>query len=93
MFLLKLIKPNTRKIPFDPVKLSKNFTNGYIRTGKAAKLSKSKKVTKVTTIGLPIFFSKWLYYDNPPKSFPYILWISDSDRKKMGVKRKKNKKK
>jgi len=93
LYLLKLIKPNTRKIPFDPVKLSKNFTNGYTRVGTASKIGKSKKITKVCTIGLPIFFSKWLYYDIPPRSFPYILWISDSDRKKMGVKRKKNKKK
>ena len=59
-FLVKLCKPNTRKIPFDPVKLSKNFTNGYVRVGKAAKIGKSKKITKVVTIGVPIFFSRWL---------------------------------
>lgn len=93
IFLLKLANKKTTYIPIDPVKLSKNFTNGYIREGNAAKLGKSKKITKVGTIGLPIFFTRWLYYDSTPIEFPYKLWISDSDRKKMGKKRKKNKKK
>lgn len=47
-----------KQVPIDPVKLAKNFTNGYIRVGKAAKIGKSKKITKVATIGLPIFFSR-----------------------------------
>ena len=52
------MKPKNFKIPFDPVQLSKNFTNGYERVGKAAKIGKSKKITQVATIGLPIFFSQ-----------------------------------
>ena len=90
-FSRRLIKPNTRIIPFDPVSLSKNFTNGYTRFGAASKLGKSKKITKVATIGLPIYFSKYIYATLLPREFPYTLQISDSDRRKMGVKRKKNK--
>ena len=92
-FATKLTAPGKNLIPFDPVKLSKNFTNGYLRVGKAAKIGKSKKITKVATIGLPIFFSRWIYDEFPPRHFPYRLWISDDTRRKMGTKRKKNKKK
>jgi hypothetical protein len=91
LFSRKLIKPNTRIIPFDPVSLAKNFTNGYTRVGAASKLGKSKKITKVATVGFPIYFSKYIYAKILPREFPYTLLISDSDRKKMGVKRKKNK--
>ena len=88
-----LVKQNKKLVPFDPVKLAKNFTNGYTRVGKAAKIGKSKKITKVATIGLPIYFSRWIYDEFPPRDFPFKLWISDADRRLMGVKRKKNKKK
>ena len=92
LFSLRLVKANIRQVPFDPVKLAKNFTNGYLRVGKAAKVGKSKKVTKIATIGFPVFFSRWLYEEFPPRDYPFKLWISDADRRKMGVKRKKNKK-
>lgn len=92
-FSIKLVKSNIKQVPFDPVKLAKNFTNGYVRVGKASKIGKSKKVTKIATIGFPVFFSRWLYEEFPPRTYPYKLWISDADRRKMGVKRKKNKKK
>lgn len=91
LFLFRLIKPKTNKVPLDPSSLAKNFTNGYTRTGQASKLGKSKKITQVGTIGYPIFFSRWLYYDVAPKEFAYKIWISDTDRKKMGKKKKKKK--
>lgn len=93
LFAMKLVKPKVNQVPFDPVKLAQNFTNGYTREGAASKIGKSKKITKVATVGLPIFFSRWLYFDIPPKEFPFKLWISDDDRRKMGKKKKSNLKK
>lgn len=90
--LPKLVKPQTKTLFFDPVNLAKNITTGYKRFGKASKIGKKKKINTVT-IGLPIFFSRYLYYSNIPRGFPYKLNLSDSDRRKMGKKRKKNIKK
>ena len=70
IFMLRLVKSKVNKVPLDPVRLAKNFTNGYVRVGAASKLGKSKKITQVATIGYPIFFSRWLYYDKPPRDFP-----------------------
>lgn len=41
---------------FNPVLLAGNQTNGYTRVGKAAKIGKSKKLVKVFTVGVPVFF-------------------------------------
>ena len=79
--------------PFNPVLLAKGQTNGYIRSGRAAKLGKSKKITKSFTIGVPIFFSQWIYLDPLPEGFPVRLFIADEVRRKMGKKQKKNLKK
>lgn len=49
---------NKARAPFNPMLLAKAQTNGYTRTGNAAKLGKSKKVTKSFTIGVPVFFSQ-----------------------------------
>jgi hypothetical protein len=43
------------------------------------------------TVGVPVFFSRFIYYENLPKEYPIKLLLSDEDRKKMGVKRKRNK--
>lgn len=91
-FALRLINQKKKYIPFDPVRLAKNHVNGFTRTGKAAKMGKAKKITQSATLGVPVFFSRILYSDKLLNFFPYRLWISDSDRKKMGKKRKKNKK-
>ena len=77
--------------PFNPVLLAKGQTNGYTRVGRAAKLGKSKKITKAFTIGVPIFFSQWIYFDPLPEGFPVRLFIADETRKKMGKKQKKKK--
>lgn len=88
-FLLSLVNPNKQTIPFDPVHLAKGQTNGYIRIGNAAKIGKAKKITKQGTIGVPIFFTRYIYADVLPISFPFKLSISDDTRRKMGKKKKK----
>jgi hypothetical protein len=88
-FMLDLLNVKTESIPFDPVNLAKGQTNGYIRTGKAAKIGKSKKITNKGTIGVPLFFTRCIYYEQPPKDYPFYLIISDDIRKKMGKKKKK----
>ena len=85
--MLKLINPQTGNIPFDPVNLAKGQTNGFTRVGKAAKIGKSKKITKQCTVGVPLFFSKYLYMTLLPQEFPFRLFISDNSRKKMGKKK------
>lgn len=90
-FVLSLVNPKKQSIPFDPVHLAKGQTNGYIRVGKAAKIGKAKKITKQCTIGVPLFFSKYIYAELLPAQFPYRLSIADDLRKKMG-KKKRNKK-
>jgi hypothetical protein len=66
--------------------LARGQTNGYVRVGNASKIGKSKKITKQCTIGLPLFFSKYIYSEFLPAEFPYRLSISDDLRKKMGKK-------
>lgn len=92
-FLLKLVNSKKNTVSFDPVNLAKGQTNGYLRVGNASKIGKSKKITKQCTIGVPLFFSKYVYMDNLPLEFPFRLSIADNIRKKMGKKNKKNKKK
>ena len=91
-FLLELVNPTKQSIPFDPVNLARGQTNGYVRVGAASKIGKAKKITKQGTVGLPIFFTKYIYADLLPESFPYKLSIADDLRKKMGKKNKKKQK-
>ncbi len=91
-FLLELVNPTKQSIPFDPVNLARGQTNGYVRVGAASKIGKAKKITKQGTIGLPIFFTKYIYAELLPESFPYKLSIADDLRKKMGKKNKKKQK-
>lgn len=61
--------------------------------GNASKIGKAKKLTKQCTVGLPIFFSRYIYAEILPITFPFRLSIADDLRKKMGKKRKRNLKK
>lgn len=88
-FLFSLINPKKQNIPFDPVNLAKGQTNGYLRFGNASKIGKAKKITKQCTIGVPLFFTKYIYADILPMHFPYRLSIADDLRKKMGKKKKR----
>lgn len=92
-FVFSLVNPKKQSIPFDPVSLSKGQTNGYVRVGNASKIGKAKKITKQCTVGVPLFFTKYIYAELLPASFPYRLTIADDLRKKMGKKSRKNKKK
>ena len=89
-YVLTLIKPKLKVLYFDPVNLAKNITTGYTRYGAAAKVGKKKKNLNTATIGLPLFFSRFLYYEHIPRGFPVRLNLSDEDRRKMGKKSKKN---
>lgn len=76
---------------FNPAILADNQTNGYTRVGKAAKIGKAKKLTKVFTIGVPLFFTRYIYYLNTPRGFPVRLTLKDDVNKKLGKKFKRNK--
>ena len=76
---------------FNPVLLAGNQTNGYTRVGKAAKIGKAKKLVKVFTVGVPVFFSRYIYYQHPPKGFPTKLILREEVNKKLGKKIRKNK--
>lgn len=91
-FLLGLVNPNRQTIPFDPVHLAKGQTNGYVRVGAASKIGKAKQITKQGTIGVPLFFTRYIYAEILPIWFPYKLTIADELRKKMGRKKKIKKK-
>lgn len=88
-FVFSLVNPNKQSIPFDPVSLAKGQTNGYIRVGNASKIGKAKKITKQCTIGVPLFFTRYIYAELLPAIFPYRLLIADDLRKKMGKKKRK----
>ncbi len=89
-FVFSLVNPKKQAIPFDPVSLAKGQTNGYVRVGNASKIGKAKKITKQCTIGLPLFFTRYIYAEILPVHFPFRLSIADDLRKKMGKKRKRN---
>lgn len=78
---------------FNPVLLAGHQTNGYTRVGKAAKIGKAKKLVKLFTIGVPVFFSRYIYYQHPPHGFPTKLILRDEVNKKLGKKIKRKKKK
>ena len=73
---------------FNPVLLAGNQTNGYVRTGKAAKMSKAKKLTKVFTLGVPLLFATYIYKSNTPRGFPKLV-LRDEVNKRMGKKLRK----
>lgn len=73
---------------FNPVLLAGHQTNGYKRTGKAAKIGKAKKLTKVYTLGVPLLFTRFIYRAFTPKGFPKIV-LKDEVNKRLGKKLKK----
>lgn len=88
-FVFSLVNPNKQTIAFDPVSLAKGQTNGYVRVGNASKIGKAKKITKQCTVGVPMFFTRYIYAELLPAIFPYRLLIADDLRKKMGKKKRK----
>ena len=76
---------------FNPALLAGNQTNGYTRIGKAAKIGKSKKLTKVFTIGVPVFFTRFIYYEKIPRGLSKRLVLREEVNKSLGKKlRRKN---
>lgn len=90
-FVFSLVNPKKQSIPFDPVNLARGQTNGYLRVGNASKIGKAKKITKQCTVGVPLFFTRYIYAEILPAEFPYRLTIADDLRKKMGKKKKQKK--
>lgn len=50
-----------------------------------------KKIIMVGTVGLPVFFSRYIYLKNVKPALPFGITIPDESRKKMAKKKKKNK--
>lgn len=73
---------------FNPVLLAGNQTNGYIRVGKASKIGKAKKLVKLYTLGVPLLFSRFIYWSSTPRGFPKII-LRDEVNKRLGKKLRK----
>ena len=91
-FLTKLVTKK-QTVALDIINLARGQTNGYIRVGAASKLGKSKKITNIGTIGVPIFFSFFFLTKTKSKEFQYLITIDNESRKKMGKKFKRKKSK
>lgn len=74
---------------FNPALLAGNQTNGYTRVGKAAKIGKAKKLVKVFTLGVPLFFTRYIYASRIPTDFPKLV-LKDEVNKRMGKKLRRN---
>lgn len=90
-FSLRMLKNSKSYTMFNPTLLAGNQTNGYTRINKASKIGKSKKITKVFTIGVPLFFTRFMYYDIIPSGFPERLTLKDDVNKSLGKKLKRKK--
>lgn len=86
-----MVKTQTRHGGFNPFLLAENQTNGYVRIGKAAKIGKAKKLVKLFTIGVPLFFSRFIYYEKIPNDFSHKLILKDAVNKKLGKKLRRKK--
>lgn len=96
IFATKMAAAGQKGGSFNPALLAGNQTNGYKRTGKAAKIGKAKKLVKVFTVGVPLLFSRYIYLSNPPMGFPKLV-LRDEVNKRLGkkfrnreIRRKKN---
>ena len=94
-FILMLSERDKKNnVKFDPVLLSKNIITGVKSKKKKKKHNTAKKkILLVVTIGLPIFFTRFLYNLKKTNTLPFNLQIAEEIRKKMGKKQKKIKKK
>lgn len=78
---------------FDPVLLAGNRVNGFPRRGRAATMSKHKKLVNVYTIGVPLLFSRFILLQSPPRLFPKIKLKIFNPKRKKRVRRVERKKK
>lgn len=92
-FMIFLGIKNKNVVKFDPHMLSKNMITGVKKINKKKKHNTAKKkIVMVGTIGLPVFFTRYLYLKSKEFRLPFILSIPDESRKKMGKKKKVKKK-
>ncbi len=84
-FAVKMIFSGPKAGGFNPAILASNQTNGYTRVGKAAKIGKAKKLTKMFTLGVPMLFARYIYWARPPRDFPKLI-LKDEVNKKLGKK-------
>ena len=77
---------------FNPLMLAANQVNGFTRFGSAAKKGKSRRLTKIFTLGLPLFFSRLIFLELDLTLFPYKVRISEQNRRVMTKKSNKIKK-
>ncbi len=94
VFFTLIASKNKRVTKFDPNLLSKNVVTGFKTNKKKKKHNTAKrKIVMVGTIGLPPFFTRYLYFKNVKPELPFTISIHDESRKKMAKKKKNGKKK
>lgn len=71
-----------KNIPIDITTASKNFSTGYPRTGNAARMNKEKKLPKTITVGLPVYYTKFIFSDLKANRFGFKLVILNESSKK-----------
>ena len=71
----------TKAINVDIKSLALGITSGYKRHGKAAKFNKAKKALKIVTIGMPIYFTRYIFENISTRKFPHKVGIKQEDRK------------
>lgn len=92
LFAIRMAKAGQKAGGFNPALLAGNQTNGYTRVGKAAKIGKSKKLVKVFTLGVPLFFTRYLYASKIPTDFPKLV-LKEEVNKRLGKKLRRNQRK
>lgn len=88
LFAKRMAYAGTKIACFNPAILATNQVNGFEREGKAAKVGKAKKLTKVYTLGVPLLFSNYIYPVFTPADFPRIV-LKDDVNKQLGKKIKR----
>lgn len=89
MFRKKKDKKKIKNIVIDLQNLAKGVTTGYARRGQAVRYSKGKKALKFLTIGLPIFFTRYLFLRSVLKKFPYFIQFQQQEKRRMKGKKSK----
>lgn len=92
-FVLRCLNSKGGSNLFNPAVLAQNQTNGYTRVGKASKIGKAKKLTKMFTIGVPLLFTRYIYWEKLPSGFIHKLTLRDEVNKKLSKKTKRKNKK
>jgi hypothetical protein len=68
-------------LSIDIKSLARGLTTGYKRKGAASRVGKAKKMNKIYTIGLPTYFSRFLFTGRTTRKFPARIIISQEEKK------------